>query len=87
MPSPQSNIQIINVSAEVSPADATNKLGHWTLDGDEVATIIDNGDNTARIVPKGDDIVGKVFINWTANDLSGVQAMIPFEFVNNAIGL
>lgn len=87
LPSPQDNIKLVKVTADVSPKDATNILGRFSLEGPDIATIIDNGDNTAQIIPKGGDLVGSVYVYWTANDLSGVQSMIKYEFTNNALGL
>lgn len=87
LPSPQSNIQIVKFTADVSPKNATNILGKWSIDDTKNASLIDNNDNTCQVIPNGQ---GNFTINvhWQANDRSGVQASIPFTFVESgAVGL
>lgn len=78
--SPQRNNIVVDIEAQVSPKDADNPLGNWSVSDESIATIVDAGDNSAMIMPKG--VSGKVFIHWEAQDGSGVQASVPFEFTD-----
>jgi hypothetical protein len=79
LPSPQSNIKVIDITATVSPKDADNPIGEFSISDESIATIVESGDNEAMVIPTGKK-AGKVYIHWGAKDGSGVQASIPFEF-------
>lgn len=78
--SPQSNITVIDVTAQVSPADADNPIGKFSISDDSIANLVEAGDNEVMIVPKG--VNGRVHIHWEAQDGSGVQASVPFDFTD-----
>ena len=86
LPSPQSNEKVIIATVDVAPADADDKTGTWSVDN---ATEIADQEVIATVTPRDDSscmlackpgMSGEVFLNWTANDGSGVQASVPFVF-------
>lgn len=68
------------VSAEVSPKDATDKTGHWTVDDPAKGTIQVLNDSQIEFTPTR-SFIGDVHITWTANDGSGVQGMVEVTYI------
>ena len=65
------------VQAHVSPFDATNRKGRWTVDPDNKGIqleVSENGDGC--MVSHAGSLIGDIFLNWEAEDGSGVQSMI-----------
>lgn len=79
LPSPQKHGTSVVISAAVSPANATNPIGEWFLAQTTNATLTRIDDFNYRLTPKA-GFVGKVHVTWHAQDGSGVQGMIEFEF-------
>lgn len=71
---------VFTVSAEVSPIDATDKTGKWTLDVPIKGTIKELSDSKIEFTPAS-GFIGDVHIIWTANDGSGVQGMIEVTYI------
>lgn len=70
----------IIVTAEVSPADATDKTGSWSLDDSQKGTLNTLNDAMVRFTPTK-SFVGDVHINWEANDGSGVRGMVKVTYI------
>lgn len=77
-PSPQASNIVVDITAQVSPVDADNPLGNWSVSDDTIATVIDAGQNSIVLMPTGKP--GRVHVHWEAQDGSGVQASIPYDF-------
>lgn len=68
------------VSAEVSPHDATDKTGHWSVDDPAKGTIQVLNDSQIEFTPTK-SYIGDVHITWVANDGSGVQGMVEVTYI------
>lgn len=84
LPSPQPYNKIIKLDIEVSPADATDKGGVWHVSDPALAELDNHHHNdqygTESVYLMSKNYIGKVWVTWVANDGSGVQAMIEYEF-------
>lgn len=86
LPSPQASNKIIIATVDVAPEDATDKTGTWSVvnatemaDQEVIATVTPRDDSSCMLACK-EGMSGEVFLNWTANDDSGVSASMPFTF-------
>lgn len=86
LPSPQANTKVIIATVDVAPVDATDKTGTWSVsnateiaDQEVIATVTPRDDSSCMLACK-EGQSGEVFLNWTANDGSGVSASKPFTF-------
>lgn len=80
LPSPQAPNKVITITASVSPSDAYDKTGNWSVDNSE-CSITPRDDNSAMLATKNGG-PNEVRVTWEANDGSGVRAMIPFTFIS-----
>lgn len=79
LPSPQTYNKIITFTVDVSPEDATDKSGTWHVANPEHVEIMAHPTDNSVMV-KGKDYVGDFHVIWVANDGSGVQAAMEFQY-------
>lgn len=73
------NNEPVNLKVTVEPEYATDKTGTWEISlGGEYASISPSGD-TAQVTPSSN---GDVYVNWVANDGSGVSDTFIINFVD-----
>lgn len=72
----------VTLKVTVEPEWATDKSGVWEISLGQQHAVIDtlDGGNQAKITPNG--TVGEVYVNWTANDGSGVADTFRINFIN-----
>lgn len=70
----------IYITAEVSPKDATDKTGSWSVDDPGKGTIEQVHDQMIKFTPTR-SFIGDVHITWVANDGSGVQGMVEITYI------
>lgn len=82
---PQPNNKPIQLRVTVKPDNATDRTGTWSCWEDELRTSethnIADVDQNGLVTPTG-TAEGTVFINWDANDGSGVSDTYVLDFVN-----
>lgn len=81
LPSPQAPNKVIIISVSVSPSDADDKTGNWSVDNDQ-CIITPRDDSSAMLTTKNSGS-NDVHVTWEANDGSGVRAMIPYTFIDS----
>ena len=80
LPSPQAPNKAVTITVEVSPKDATDKTGSWSVDNDQ-CEITPISETQARLQTKNGG-PNDVHVTWSANDGGGTQAMIEYTFTS-----
>ena len=80
LPSPQAPNKIVTITVDVSPKNATDKTGNWSVDNDQ-CVIVPISDTQAHLKTANGG-PNEVHVTWQANDGSGVQSMIEYIFLD-----
>ena len=79
--SPQPYDKLVQFTISTSPEDATNPEGTWHVSNPDAVEIMAHTNNGKTVVVQGkNNFIGRFHVIWTANDGSGVQASMEFEF-------